>query len=314
MILNIFHVINTMETGEALTGLLLVYAATGSFGGYASARLYKLFGGQNIQKNAIVTSTVLSGSMLLVFLLFNVASGAIGSSATDGRSVVEITLLWGCILVSLTLLGARLGERASCIELSTDTSDTVRHIPDSRWMKYKKLSLFACGMISFGVLYVELHFLMTAIWFRHFYLGLGYMLTVTLMATIVCAECAICVCYFQLNSEDHQWWWTAFWNGSSVGGYMALFTFNYRFKQLKLVGMYSNLAYYTSMSIATICIGIVFGSIGFLSCLWFTRTIYGAIDSDDDYPLVADDEDEEVVLLTKDVSDYLGSTDTDDSQ
>mmetsp|Transcript_33369 Transcript_33369/g.80720 ORF Transcript_33369/g.80720 Transcript_33369/m.80720 type:complete len:304 (-) Transcript_33369:161-1072(-) len=303
MILNIFHVINTMETGEALTGLLLVYAATGSFGGYASARLYKLFGGQNIQKNAIVTSTVLSGSILLLFCLFNVASDAIGSSATDGRSVVEIMLLWGCILVSLTLSGARLGERASCIEVPTDTSDTVRPIPDSRWIKYKKFSVFVCGTICYGVLYVELHFLMTAIWFRgQTYLGLGYMLTVTLLATIVCAECTICVCYFQLNSEDHEWWWTAFWNGSSVGGYMAFYTFSYRFKQLELVGMYSNLAYYTSMSIATICIGIVFGSIGFLSCLWFTRTIYGAIDSDDDYPLAADDEDEEVVPL---VSTYL---------
>ncbi|CAJ1962871.1 unnamed protein product [Cylindrotheca closterium] len=314
MILNICHVINTMVTGDALTGFVFVYALTSSLGGYVSARLYKLCGGQNLKRNALLTSTVLSGSMVLVFCLFNMASDAIGSSCSDSLSVAELILLWGCISVNLCYLGAQLGERAPCIEMpaNAETNDTVRPIPNSRWMKYKKLSVLICGMICFGVLYVELHFLMTAIWLNVTYLGLGYMLTVTLMVTVICAECTLCVCYYQLNSEDHEWWWTAFWNGASVGGYIGLFALNYRFQSLELVGFYSNLAYFTCMFLATVCIGMVCGSIGFLSCLWFTRTMYSAINSDD----TVDEDDEEISLLKDPSSEYSddSTTDADDSQ
>jgi len=298
MLLNVCHVINTMKAGEALTGLLFCYSATGSLGGYASARLYKLFGGENFQWNAIVTSTVLSGSMVILFGLFNMVATAMGSSSSDVLSTVKLILLWGC-LVGLTYWGSWLGEKAPCIPVPTETSDTVRPIPESRWTKYKKLSALGCGVLCFGVLQVELHFLMAAIWSQANYLGLGYILTVTLMATIVCAEYTICVCYLQLSSDDHDWWWTAFQNGAAVAGYMTIYSIFYNVRHINLEGIYSNVSYFTCMFVATICIGMVCGSIGLLSCLWFTRIIYSAIDLDDD----DDEEDEEIVPLTKDTSE-----------
>mmetsp|Transcript_13324 Transcript_13324/g.31990 ORF Transcript_13324/g.31990 Transcript_13324/m.31990 type:complete len:721 (-) Transcript_13324:921-3083(-) len=278
MVLNVVGWISTMETGDVVNAFVLVYAFSGLVGGYASATVYKLCGGKNRWRNALLTSTLLSGFIVIVFCLFNQLSSMMGSSA-DWFSVVELVLLWGCVSVPLVLLGAKKGDWLPCIEFPTETSDDIRPIPKSKWAKKKWLGPIFSGMMTFSVFYIELYFIMSAIWRRQAYLGLGYLLTQTLLTTIICTECCVCLCYIQLNAEDHQWWWTSFRSGAAVGAYLALYAVMDWSDRLELVGWYSNVSFVICMFLASLCVGIAFGSIGFLSCLYFTRGMYATMAS-----------------------------------
>ncbi|CAJ1962891.1 unnamed protein product [Cylindrotheca closterium] len=280
MVLNVLGWISTMETGDVVNAFVLIYALVGAIGGYTSTTVYKLCGGKNCRKNALVTSTLLSGLIVIAFCLFNQLSSMMGSSA-DWFSVVELVLLWGCVSVPLVQLGAKKGDQVACfIEFPTKPSGDVRPIPKSKWAKFKWLSPMLSGIMTFGVYFVELQFIMSAIWDRQTYLGLGYLLTQTFLAIITCAECCVCFCYLQLNAEDHQWWWPSFRSGAAVGVYLALYALMIWFDRLGLEGWYSFVSFLTCMLLASLCVGIAFGSIGFLSCLYFTRGMYGTMTSE----------------------------------
>jgi transmembrane 9 superfamily protein 2/4 len=277
MILNVLNFTNTMTTGAVLTSFILMYALCGPIGGYVSARLYKLFDGDDCKRNAALTAVALPGGSLAAFCLVNIFVWVDGGTTADFMSMLLLVILFCCVAVPLVLLGDRIGRMAPCIEVPTTTSDDVRPIPVSEWTKGKSPALL---FLIFSTMIIELQFIMGALWVNQYYITMGVLLTSTLMMVIVCAQVSICICYYQLYCEDHRWWWASFRNCASTSGFMALYSLWYLKRNLVLVEGLSVLIYLTYMSLASICIGLVCGSIGFLACLWFTRTIYGALQID----------------------------------
>jgi transmembrane 9 superfamily protein 2/4 len=279
MILNVLNFTNTMTTGAVLTSLILVYALCGPICGYVSARLYKLFGGDDCKRNAALAAAALPGGSLAAFCLVNIFVWVDGGTTVDFMSMLVLVILFCCVAVPLVLLGDRIGRLAPCIEVPTTTSDAVRPIPVSKWTKGKSPAMFAGGLLILSTMNIELHFIMGALWVKQYYVTMGVLLMSTLIMVIACAQVSICICYCQLYCEDHRWWWASFRNCASTSVFMALYSLWY-LNRLQLIGGLSVLIYLTYMSLASICIGLVCGSIGFLASLWFTRTIYGALQID----------------------------------
>ena len=88
------------------------------------------------------------------------------------------------------------------------------------------------------------------------------------------------MCYFQLCNEDYNWWWRSFLSAGSSGGYLFLYSIWYYLSKLNISGFVPTMLYFTYMSMASITFFLLTGSIGFVSCFWFVRKIYGAIKVD----------------------------------
>ena len=67
-------------------------------------------------------------------------------------------------------------------------------------LSYTHRSMIA-GILPFGAVFVELFFILTAIWEDQFYYLFGFLFLVFIILIIACSEVAIVMTYFQLCGE-----------------------------------------------------------------------------------------------------------------
>ena len=88
-----------------------------------------------------------------------------------------------------------------------------------------------------------------------------------------CCEITIVLCYFQLCSENHRWWWRSFLTSGSTAFYVFAYSVDY-FRRLGADEWFTCVLYFGYMGL--ICIEeaqaflLTFLTCGFLACLWFT--------------------------------------------
>ncbi|VDQ11542.1 unnamed protein product [Trichobilharzia regenti] len=81
---------------------------------YASARIYKFFGGLRWKTNVILTATVCPAFVFSLFLILNFALWILDSAtATPFGTIVALLALWLCVSLPLCFLGAFFGFRRS---------------------------------------------------------------------------------------------------------------------------------------------------------------------------------------------------------
>ena len=69
---------------------------------------------------------------------------------------------------------------------------------DTSSLSYRSL---IAGILPFGAVFVELFFILTAIWENQFYYLFGFLFLVFIILIIACSEVAIVMTYFQLCGE-----------------------------------------------------------------------------------------------------------------
>ena len=107
------------------------------------------------------------------------------------------------------------------------------------------------------------------------------MAQVLFILLVTCGEMAIVLCYFQLCNENYLWQWRSFLNTGSAGLFLFGYSIVYFSSTLEIMGVISTMLYFSYMFIASLLFSLVTGTVGFLSCLWFTRKIYGSIKARD---------------------------------
>ncbi|KAL7508478.1 hypothetical protein ACHAWX_000731 [Stephanocyclus meneghinianus] len=80
--------------------------------------------------------------------------------------------------------------------------------------------------------------------------------------------------------EDHRWWWKSFLNCASTGLYLFMYSLWFLGTKMDLVGVLPVVVYLTYMSMISMALGLVCGTVGYLSCFWFTKKIYAAVKAD----------------------------------
>jgi len=281
MILAMVNITNSMRKGQVLTSMILLYVLCGSIAGYLSSRIYKFCEAPNWKVNTMATAIGLPGVFVSMFTILNIfLSFAGAATAVSFLTIIVLFLLWVTISAPMVFIGAFIGLKASVIEVPTKTKKIARVIPEAPWHMNSGVTVLMGGVLPFGSVCIELAFIMSALWLHQIYYVMGFLLAVLLILGATCAQVSIVLCYLQLCAEDHRWWWKSFFNCGMAGFYLFLYSLWFLSSRLDLVGILPVTVYLTYMSMISICFGLFCGSVGFLSSLWFTRTIYGAVKVD----------------------------------
>ena len=63
------------------------------------------------------------------------------------------------------------------------------------------------GSLPFGAVFIELFFILSAVWLHKIYYLFGFLFLVLIILAVTCAEISVVLCYFKLINEDYHWWW-----------------------------------------------------------------------------------------------------------
>ena len=281
MLCAMMKLMNPLKKGQTLTALLILYVLSGSVAGYVSARIYKFCDANHWKLNTVYTAIGLPGALVTIFLVLNIfLSFAGAATAVSFLTILALFALWLCVSIPLVCVGSYLGFSAEKLQVPTKTTKVGRQVPTLPWYSQPPFSVLLGGILPFGSVCIELFFIMSALWLHQIYYVMGFLLAVMLILAVTCAEVAMVMCYLQLCSEDHRWWWKSFLNCASAGVYLFLYSLWFLISRLELVGALPVLVYLTYMTMISVIFGLFCGAIGVVVCFWFTKTIYGALKVD----------------------------------
>lgn len=99
------------------------------------------------------------------------------------------------------------------------------------------------GVLPFGAVFIELFFVFSAIWQNQFYYLFGFLFLVFCILVVSCGQISIVMTYFQLCSEDYQWWWRSFIVSGGSAIYILFYSIFYFFTKLEITEFIPTLLY-----------------------------------------------------------------------
>jgi transmembrane 9 superfamily protein 2/4 len=281
LLIAILGLLSPSNRGGFMTAMLLLWVLMGPFAGYSTARLYKMFGGMEWKKVAIRTVLIFPGVVFLIFFALNMLLWGVKSSgAVPFTTMFALVFLWLGISMPLIFIGSYLGFKKPAIEDPVRTNKIPRPIPQQPWYMNPAVSMLIGGILPFGAVFMELFFILTIIWMHQFYYIFGFLFLVFVILIVTCAEITIVLCYFQLCSEDYQWWWRSYLTPSSSALYLFLYATFYFFTKMQITKTVPSVLYFGYMLIASYAFFVLTGTIGFYACFWFTWHIYSSLKID----------------------------------
>ncbi|KAK6355457.1 hypothetical protein TWF696_004554 [Orbilia brochopaga] len=267
--------------GSLATAMIILYTLLGFIGGYASARVYKSFGGESWKKNILFTPIFIPGVVFGTFFILNFFLIWKGSSgAVPLWTMVALVCIWFVISLPLSFAGSWFGFRAPAVEAPVRTNQIPRQIPEQAMYLKPIPSMLLVGILPFGAIFVELYFIMSSIWFHRVYYMFGFLFVCYGIMIITCSTVTILMIYFLLCSENYHWHWRAFFISGASAFYVLLNAFIYWLSKLSLGGLASNVLYLGYSVLIAFLFFILTGTIGFFSSWFFVKKIYASIKID----------------------------------
>merc|ERR1712151_779849 len=134
-------------------------------------------------------------------------------------------------------------------------------IPQQAWFVQPGFSCLVGGMLPFGAVFTELFFIMSSLWQHQFYYLFGFLGLVLGILIVTCAEISIALTYFQLTSEDYNWWWRSFFSSGASALYVFLYSILYFSSRLKIEKFIPMVIYFGYMGIVSLIFFILTGAI-----------------------------------------------------
>ena len=268
--------------GSLMIAIVLLFVVMGIPAGYASARTYKMHGGQNWQRAIVAQSLAYPSLIFLQFFVIDLGEWYMESAAAvPFFSMFAVLALWLGISVPLTFIGAHFGYRRERVEHPCRTSQgEPRDIPTQPWYMSSFVTCAIGGILPFGAFFVEMFFIFSALWLGQYYYVFGFTAIVFVITMVTCAEITMVLIYFQLCGEDYRWWWRSFFTSGSCAFYFWLYSLYYFFTKLHIVGFVSGLAYFGYTTILTTIVFLSTGFVGYLGGSWFVNKIYASLKVD----------------------------------
>ena len=267
--------------GSLFTAMLVCFAFLGMYAGYNAARLLKVW---NLPswKHIFLTATAVPGAAFVIFFVINLAVWAEASAgAVPFPTMIAVIAMWFCISLPLCFIGAVIGYKRETIKLPVVVNQIPRHIPQHAWHLHPLFTITVGGVLPFGAVFIEVFYILTAVWLNRYYYVFGFLFLVFIILTLTCAEITVVMIYFQLCAEDYRWWWRSFLTSGSCGAYLFLYTIFYFFtSSMRMTSFVPIMLYFGYMGLLSLIFFIMTGTIGFTASFWFTRYMYGSIKVD----------------------------------
>lgn len=291
--------------GSMLGAFIFLYAVTSPIAGYVGGASYRRFGGQQWLKQMLITALLLPGLISSVAFVVNII--AIYYHATKAipfLTILAVLSICLFVIVPLTLMGTMIARTFSgiyccshvfyasycfCIrnasyagasETPCRTNPVPRAIPEKPWYMEPYSVIMFGGVLPFGSIFIEVYFIFTSFWAYKIYYVYGFMLLVFVMLLIV-TSCVTIVCvYFLLNAEDYRWHWSAFLCGASVSYYIYLYAIYYFVFKTKMYGLFQTVFYFGYTAVFSSALGLMCGTLGYISAELFVRKIYSTVKID----------------------------------
>ncbi|KAI6178644.1 Transmembrane 9 superfamily member [Aphelenchoides besseyi] len=267
--------------GSLTSVAIFLYCVMGLFAGYHSGRLYKTFKGDQPKKCALRTallfpSIILGTGFILNFFLISKHS----SAAIPFTTMIALLFLWLCVDLPLVFIGHHFGYRKDKYQHPVRNNQIPRQIPEKPYyLKTIPCSLIA-GLLPFGAIFIELYFILSAIWENQFYYLFGFLFIVLGIMIVSCAQIAIVVVYFLLCAEDYHWFWKSFMVSTGSAFYVLLYSVYYYYARLTIIGFVPTLLYFAYSFLIALTFAICTGTVGFIASYIFLIRIYGSVKID----------------------------------
>ncbi len=278
LIFAVLGFLSPSNRGGLITALVVVFVSMGMFAGYFSTRLYKSFKGQYWKKNTIMTAVALPGSIFGIFFFINLFIwGEKSSGAVPFLTLLALIALWFGVSVPLVFVGSYFAFKKPVEEPPVSVNQIPRQIPEQVWYLSPVFSVLMGGVLPFGAVFIELFFILTAVWGHQFYYIFTFLFIVFFILIITCAEISIILVYFALCSENYHWWWRAFLTSGASALYMFVYSIFYFFTKLAITHPVSILMYFAYSAIFALAFFVMTGAIGALASKVFVVAIYSSI-------------------------------------
>jgi len=268
--------------GALYTAVVITYALTAGIAGYVSARMYKQFGGEHWLANALLTAGMFFGPAAAVFMYVNTVAISYGaSSALPFGTIMVVIVIWALVGFPLTIYGAVRGRAtAPALSYPCKTNQIRRQIPPQPWYNFIPLSITMAGLFPFSAIYIELHYIFISVWGHEVYTLFGILSLAFILLLIVACAVTVALVYFQLHSEDYNWWWRSLFSAGACGFYMygyAIYYYNFR---SEMSGTLQASFFFGYTFIISYAFCLMLGSLGFFVAHRFVYHIYSSIHID----------------------------------
>ena len=291
IILAYFGTYSPENRGSFINILLLFFVLLSFVNGYCSTWLYSSFGGKHIKwsmrlSGTLVPSTIASslssiGILFVLYLIQNIVAASHHSiTAISPISLIKLLLIWLCLAFPLLLLGSSLGLKREPYVVPVATSAIPREIPPQPWYLRNLPLMLIGGVVPFGVIFVELFFVISSLWMGQGYFLYRFVFITLILLILVTAEIAIIIIFSILCSENYNWWWISFIAPASSGIYAFAFSFYYLSILVKLDNVFVIVEIVGYLLIFSILFSIVTGTIGFISSFFFIDKLFGSVKVD----------------------------------
>lgn len=308
----LFGFLSPSNRGSLGSVMILLYTLFGGIGGFVSSYTYKCLvnDGEKWKQNVILTPTLLPAIVFGTFFLLDLFLWAKGSSgAVPFTTMLIIVLIWFIISVPLSFAGSWLAFKRPAIEAPVRTNQIPRQIPEPgvatgsgaamSFLQRPIPSMLLTGILPFGAIFVETHFIMSSLWSTQVYYMFGFLFVCYGLMIVTCATVTVLNVYFVLCAEDYRWQWRSFFTSGACSVYIFLNALLFWASRLSFGGSVSGVLYLGYSALISLLVFVLTGksriirslarpvtnrtptgTIGFLASWVFVHRIYRSIKVD----------------------------------
>jgi transmembrane 9 superfamily protein 2/4 len=181
MVFAVLGFLSPANRGSLMVALILMFVAMGYPAGYVSAVFCKMFRGAGTDRlrSTLLTATVFPGVVFCIFFMLNLLIwGDRSTGAVPFSTLLALLFFWFGMSLPMVFAGSWLGFRREALEHPVRTNPIPRQVPQQVWFMQAVPSILMGGVLPFGVVFVELFFILSSIWQHRFYYLFGFMLLV----------------------------------------------------------------------------------------------------------------------------------------
>eukprot|EP01137_Pigoraptor_chileana_P014786 Opistho-2@69879 len=282
IVMAIIGLFNIHNHGSMNSAAIVLYAMTSCISGYVSGSFYKKLGGENWVWNIMLTVSIFTVPVFLIWSLLNSLAWYYHSTqALPFTTIVLLLLMWLFVGFPLTVVGGILGKnQAGAFDAPCRTKNIPREIPPIPWYRSAAVQMFVGGFLPFSAISVELYYVFATLWGRAPYTLFGILFLVYLILLVVTAFISVALTYFQLSMEDYRWWWRSVLNGGCTGAFVFVYSLFYYFWRTQMSGTLQTAQFFGYTLLFCLVFFLMLGSVSFFSSLVFVRYIFKSLRTD----------------------------------